>query len=322
MTLRLSAVLSAYVVAAPLVYAQAPAWTEQPAQLTTPTGVVVGSLITPNGTARVPLVVMIAGSGPTDRNGNSVGAVKPNNLRQIAEALGERGIATLRYDKRGIAESRAAGPSEETLRFDMYADDAAAWTKQYRGDARFGPIVILGHSEGSLLGMLATLRAPADGFVSIAGVARRADKVLHDQLAASIPAPVLVQADSVMASLVAGKTVEDSPPMLASLFHATVQPYLISWFKYTGTDEIAKLRVPVLLIQGTSDIQVAPSEADALAKALPAAKLLVIQGMNHVCKITPAGRTEQMFSYTDSSVPLAPGLVDSIATFVKGVKQK
>ena len=202
----------------------------------------------------------------------------------------------------------------------MYADDAVAWVRQYRGDARFGPIVVLGHSEGSLLGMLATQRAPADAFVSIAGFARRADRVLHDQLAAQLPPPLLAQADSVMASLVAGKTVDNSPPMLAMLFRASVQPYLISWFKYSGSEEVARLRVPVLLVQGTTDIQVAPSEADSLKRALPSAKLLVIEGMNHVCKSAPPG-PGQMTTYTDPKIPLAAGLVDSVAAFVRGVRR-
>jgi len=300
--------------------AQAPAWSEQPAQLVSPTGTLAGSLILPQGATKVPLVVIIAGSGPTDRNGNGP-MVSPNNLRQIAEGLADHGIASVRYDKRGVAGSSAAGTTEANLRFDMYADDAAGWVKQYRSDARFGPIVILGHSEGSLLGMLAAQRSSVDAFVSIAGVARRADKVLHDQLAAQLPPDLLATSDSVLGSLVAGKTVDNSPPQLAALFRPSVQPYLISWFHYSGAEELARLKVPVLLVQGSNDIQVAPAEAEALARALPAAKLMMFPGMNHVCKITPPGRAEQMPAYTDPKIPLAPGLVDSIATFVKSVKK-
>jgi hypothetical protein len=276
--------------------------------------------VVPNGVAKAPLAIIIAGSGPTDRDGNGP-MVRPNNLKQLAEALADRGVASLRYDKRGIAGSVGAATSEAELRFDMYADDAAGWVKKYRADPRFGAIVIIGHSEGSLLGMLAAQRAPADGFVSVAGTARRADRVLHDQLAAQLPPPLLAQADSVLDALVAGKTVDNSPPMLAALFRLSVQPYIISWFKYAGSVEIARLRVPTLIVQGTTDIQVAPAEADSLKLALPSAQLLVIAGMNHVMKSTPPGRADQMFAYSDPAVPLTVGLADSVAAFVKRVRK-
>ncbi|HEX7939252.1 MAG TPA: hypothetical protein VF483_09700, partial [Gemmatimonadaceae bacterium] len=130
----LAALISAFALRAS---AQAPSWTEQPAQLATATGTLVGSLIVPSGAPKSPLVVIIAGSGPTDRDGNGP-TVNPNNLKQIAEGLADRGIASVRYDKRGIAGSMGAATTEDRLRFDMYADDAAAWVRQYRSDARFG----------------------------------------------------------------------------------------------------------------------------------------------------------------------------------------
>jgi len=299
--------------------AQSPSWTAQDIRLESTPGPIAGTLIVPSGATRVPLVVIIAGSGPTDRDGNAP-MIRPNNLRQLAEALADRGVASLRYDKRGIAGSGSAATSEAELRFDTYADDAAAWVRKFRADPRFGPIVILGHSEGSLLGMLATQRAPADGFVSVAGTARRADRVLHDQLAAQLPAPLLAQADSTLASLAAGKTVDNSPPMLAMLFRPSVQPYMISWLRYSGSLEIARLRVPTLIVQGTNDIQVAPAEADSLKLALPVAQLLVFAGMNHVMKSTPPGRAEQMASYSDPAIPIAAGLADSVAAFAKRIR--
>ena len=299
---------------------QLPAWTSELASLDSKPASIAGTLVIPNGVAKAPLAIIIAGSGPTDRDGNGP-MLRSNNLKQLAEALAERGVASLRYDKRGIAGSVGAATSEAELRFDMYADDAAGWVKKYRADPRFGAIVIIGHSEGSLLGMLATQRAPADGFVSVAGTGRRANRVLHDQLAAQLPPPLLAQADSVLDALVAGKTVDNSPPTLAALFRLSVQPYIISWFKYAGSVEIARLRVPTLIVQGTSDIQVAPAEADSLKLALPSALLLVIAGMNHVMKSTPAGRAEQMFAYSDPTVPLTAGLADSVAVFVKRVRK-
>lgn len=216
--------------------------------ITTPTGNLAGTIMRPAGRARYPLVMLIAGSGPTDRNGNAIGASSgPASLRLLAEALSMRGIATVRYDKRGIGGSRAAGQREADTRFDMLADDAAAWVLALRADRHVTTVTIAGHSEGSLLGILVTQRAPVDAFISIAGPARRADQVLNDQLAAALPPGLLAQSDSVLARIAAGDTVMRSPSGLEALFRPSVQPYLISWFRYTPSVEITKLRVPVLI---------------------------------------------------------------------------
>lgn len=284
-------------------------------------GRLAGTLLVPVGAGRVPLAIVIAGSGPTDRDGNTAGEPSgPNCLRQLADGLAAKGIAVLRYDKRGIAGSGSAGIPEQNLRFETLADDAVAWARKYEKDPRFSCIIVIGHSEGSLLGMLVAQRFPVAAFVSIAGTGRRADKVLHDQLAAQLPPATLKTADNVMAALVAGKTAANAPPELFTLFRPSVQPYLISWFRHTGTVEIARLRVPVLIAQGTHDIQVAPAEADALQRALPSARMLKIAGMNHVLKRTAAGRAEQAASYSDPTLPIVPELVNGIAAFINGLK--
>lgn len=306
---------------APSVAAQRRLPTAESVFLESKPGPLAGTLLVPVGAGRVPLAIIIAGSGPTDRDGNTAGEPSgPNSLRQLADGLASKGIAVLRYDKRGVGGSYAAGVPEQNLRFDMLADDAVAWARKYENDPRFSRIVVIGHSEGSLLGMLVAQRFPVAGFVSIAGTGRRADKVLHDQLAAQIPPAMLKQADDAMASLVAGKTAANTPPELVTLFRPSVQPYLISWFKHTGTVEIARLRVPILIAQGTTDIQVTPAEADALQRASPSAWMLKIAGMNHVLKRTPAGRAEQAASYSDPNLPIVPELVNGIAAFINGLK--
>src|SRR5262249_19557543 len=152
---------------------------EQPIALTTSTGAISGTLVMPAATGKVPVVLIIAGSGPTDRNGNSPALPGRNNsYKMLAEALAADGVASVRYDKRGIAESKAAAAREADLRFEMYVDDAAAWVNQLRADPRFSRVIVAGHSEGSLIGMLAAANAKADAFVSIAGVARRASDVV------------------------------------------------------------------------------------------------------------------------------------------------
>jgi pimeloyl-ACP methyl ester carboxylesterase len=235
--------------------------------LDTPTGKIAGTLLVPAGTTGpVPLVVIIAGSGPTDRDGNSRLLPGANNsLKVLAEGLAARGIASLRYDKRGVAASATAMVSEANLRFDMYADDAAAWIRRLRSDSRFSTITVVGHSEGSLLGMLATQRGAADGYVSIAGAGRAADKILREQLARQLPPDLLSFSNKALDALLAGRTVDSVPPVLASLFRPSVQPYMISWLRVDPQVEITHLGVPALIAQGTLDAQVPVGDAQLLA---------------------------------------------------------
>ena len=291
--------------------------------VTTPGGALEGTFRCPTTPAPWPAVLLIAGSGPTDRNGNSVGLPGPNNsLKLLAEALADRGVASVRYDKRGIGASHAAMTSEADLRFDMLADDAVAWVKRMRLDPRLSTITIAGHSEGSLLGMLAAQRADVDAYVSLEGAGRTASRILHEQLAARAPAALAAQADQFMAELDAGRTVESVPPALAALFRPSVQPYLISWFHYDPAKELARLAVPVLIVQGTTDIQVSVEDAHLLAAADPHATLVVLDGMNHVLKMVSPDMNEQVKSYSDPSLPVSSRLVVVLASFVKGVRPR
>jgi pimeloyl-ACP methyl ester carboxylesterase len=291
--------------------------------LETPTGSLAGTLLVPSGAGSFPLVVIIAGSGPTDRNGNSTLLPGANNsLQLLAEGLAKHGIASLRYDKRGIGASAKALRSEADLRFGDGADDAAAWVRKLRTDPRFSTITIVGHSEGSLLGMLAAQRAPVDGYVSIAGAGRAIDLILREQLGKQLPAPLLEEANRTLDTLLAGHTVAAPPSALMQLFRPSVQPYLISWLKIDPQVEIARLAIPVLVVQGTLDGQVPVSDAQLLAKAQPKAKLLMIDGMNHVFKRAPPDAESQRQSYSDPTLPDAPELIDGIATFVKSVPRR
>lgn len=291
--------------------------------LAIPTGTLEGSLVCPTTRSPWPVVLMIAGSGPTDRNGNSAGLPGPNNsLQMLATALASRGIASLRYDKRGIGASKAAMTSEAELRFDMLADDAAGWVRLLHQDPRFRTVTVIGHSEGSLLGMLAAQRANADAYVSIAGVGRPASQVLHEQLASRAPANLVAESDSIMARLSRGERVDSVPPTLAALFRPSVQPYLISWFRYDPVAELRKLKIPVLIAQGATDIQVGEQDARLLAAADREAQLVIVDSMNHVLKIVPGDYLAQMNSYSDPKLPVAPELVDAIAKFVSGVHRR
>jgi pimeloyl-ACP methyl ester carboxylesterase len=302
--------------------------TEQ-VEMPTATGTIRGALVLPSASDKVPIVLIIAGSGPTDRNGNSTLLPgKSNSYKMLAESLATAGIASLRYDKRGLgASAKAGGAGESSLRFDTYVDDAAAWMTQLRADKRFSRVIVVGHSEGSLIGMLAARKAQADGFVSIAGVAHRASDVLRDQLRPQIGAlPALWDGnETILAALERGVVVDALPPAvqavpaIAQLYRPSVQPYLISWFKFVPSAEIAALAVPVLILQGTTDIQVSVDEAKALKAARPEAELLLVDGMNHVMKHAPADRTQNVATYSNPDLPIVPDVPNAIVAFIHHV---
>lgn len=290
---------------------------EEPATLTTPTGVIHGTLDLPSGTGPFPVVLIIAGSGPTDRDGNSAMlAGKNNSLKMLAQSLATANIASLRFDKRGIAASAAAGPKEADLRFENYVDDAAAWVEQLRHDKRFSTFTIIGHSEGALIGAIATARTHPNAFISVAGVGRSAGLVLREQINGKLPVQLFQANEKILRELEAGRTTEDVPPALKSMYRASVQPYLISWFKYNPVEVVVSIKEPILICQGTTDIQVAVEEAEALKKAAPTAKLVIIQGMNHVLKTVPTDTVKQTASYSDPALPINVELMKSIIEFV------
>jgi uncharacterized protein len=300
----------------------APAARETPIALETATGKIAGTLALPaDGAGPWPVALIIAGSGPTDRDGNSPAGVRTDAYKLIAGALAARGVASVRYDKRGIAASRPAGANEADLRFDMYVDDAAAWLRQLRADPRFTTVTAIGHSEGSLIGMLAARAAAADGYVSLEGAGEPAADVLRTQLKGKLPPDLAAASERILSGLERGHTADSVPPALVSLYRPSVQPYLISWFRYDPAAEIAKLRIPVLVVQGTSDVQVGLDDAHRLASADPRATLLVLDGMTHVLKDAPPGIAAQTAAYTDPSQPLNPKLVPAIAEFVRRLKR-
>jgi alpha-beta hydrolase superfamily lysophospholipase len=286
---------------------------EAPVELKTETGVLKGSLLTPAAKKAVPVVLIISGSGPTDRDGNNP-AMKNNHLKMLAEELAKQGIASVRYDKRGIAQSQVAALAEKDLRFDHYIQDAAAWIKQLKNNKSFTKVIVLGHSEGSLIGMIAAQQTRADAFISLAGAGQKADQLIRQQLQAQ-PQMVKDYAFPLLDSLVMGKTVESTDPAFAALFRPSVQPYLISWFSYDPQKEINKLNMPVLIIQGSHDIQVSLSEAQLLARAKEGSKLVVVDGMNHILKESSPNVQINMATYSNPDLPLVPQCAEAIAQF-------
>ncbi|WP_375739587.1 alpha/beta hydrolase [Pseudomonas boanensis] len=290
---------------------------QRPIELDTHSGTLYGSLLVPKRDKAVPVALLIAGSGPTDRDGNNPIGGRNDSLKKLARLLANQGIASVRYDKRGVAASQAAGADERTLSIERYTADVAAWGQKLKQDPRFSRLILIGHSEGALLASLAADAAGADAIVSLAGSARPIDQLLYAQLRIRLPPPLLAQSERLLASLRNGQTVADVPPQLEVLFRPSVQPYLISLFRQDPADAFARLRIPALIIQGSHDIQVSVSDAERLKAVKPDARLIIIDGMNHMLRIVPMDMAQQLASYREPRLPLAQQLGKSIVSFIE-----
>ena len=295
-------------------------WAEQPIALETPTGTINGTLTIPEGNSKPPIALIIAGSGPTDRNGNSPTPAGTNNsLEMLSAALARTGFASVRYDKRGVADSAGTATTENNLRFEDYVLDATAWAQSLARDSRFSGVVIIGHSEGSLIGMLTAQRTPILAFISIAGPAEKGASLLRHQLLGRLPPDLAARNEAILSALETGTLADDVPTPLAALYRPSVQPYLISWFRYTPTIELAKLEIPCLVVHGETDIQVSVSDSQLLHAAQSRCQERLIPGMNHVMKLVPADRARQLASYGDPTLPIADELVHAVTEFLHGV---
>jgi len=283
--------------------------------LETKTGDIKGSLLIPSVLEKTAVVLIIAGSGPTDRNGNNP-MMTNNSLKMLAKELQKNGIASVRYDKRGIGESKNSGLQEIDLRFEDYVQDVEGWIKLLKEDERFSNIIVLGHSEGSLIGMIASHKQEAKKFISVAGVGIPAGDILRKQLKGQ-PQFILDESLKIIEKLENGETVEKVSQMLYSLFRPSVQPYMISWFKYNPQIEIAKLNKPILIIQGTTDIQVSVSDADKLASANKKSQKQIIEGMNHILKEAELDRQKNIQTYSMPDLPLKKELIKFIVKFIE-----
>ena len=288
---------------------------EEEITLETKTGDIKGSLLIPSVSEKTAVVLIIAGSGPTDRNGNNP-MMTNNSLKMLAKELQKNGIASVRYDKRGIGESKNSGLQEIDLRFEDYVQDVEGWIKLLKEDDRFSNIIVLGHSEGSLIGMIASHKQEAKKFISIAGIGIPAGDIIRKQLKGQ-PQFVLDESLKIIEKLENGETVENVSQMLYSLFRPSVQPYIISWFKYDPQKEIAKLDIPILIVQVTTDIQVSVSHADKLALANKKSQKQIIEGMNHILKEAEVDRQKNIQTYSIPDLPLKKELMEVIVKFIE-----
>ncbi len=277
------------------------------------TPLIDGTLLIPKTDKDLSLAIIIQGSGPTDRNGNQ-NMQKNNSLKFLAEGLYNKGIASFRYDKRIVKLIKKGGFSEKDIHFDDFIDDAVSAINYFIRDERFSKIIIIGHSQGSLVGMIAA-QGRADGFISIAGAGQEIDDVIIDQLA--IQAPGLKDnARQGFDDLRVNGVAQNYSPGLSSIFRPGIQSFLYSWMQYDPQVEIAKLDMPVLIINGDKDIQVQVSEAEKLNTAKPDAQYEIIPFMNHVFKEIKGDNLENSKSYNEYNRPVVPKLIEIISSFI------
>jgi len=284
-----------------------------------PKGALRGSFVA--GGAAAPVMLILPGSGPTDRDGNSPAGVAAAPYRLLAQALAERGISTVRIDKRGAFGSAAAGDANNVTIAD-YVTDTRAWVRALRERTGGRCVWLLGHSEGGLVALAAAQEASdICGLVLVAAPGRRLGETMREQLRANpANAPLLEPAMAAIDRLERGERVDVAGlhPALAQLFTPAIQGYWISLFSYDPAELAARVQLPMLVMQGQRDIQVAEADARRLAGANPAAKLVLLPDVNHVLKAVPTDdRAANLAAYADPALPLAEGVADAIAEFLK-----
>jgi pimeloyl-ACP methyl ester carboxylesterase len=271
-----------------------------------------------------PVALIVAGSGPTDRNGNSTGPLRAQNNSNLyailAWQLAEAGIASVRYDKRAIGANLQKLDLAQTS-IDDFVADVIAGARKLATDRRFSKVVLIGHSEGAELVLQAANRgAPAAGIVMLSGAGRPIMAVLREQLSKQLPPEEVVKWDSASARYLRGEEAGDVHPGLKPLLLPTNRKFMQSWARYDPAAEIARAHVPVLVIQGGHDLQISLVDARALQSAQPAAKLVVIPNANHVFRAATDDRMAQLRLYTDPTIPIVSELTPAIADWIKRLK--
>jgi pimeloyl-ACP methyl ester carboxylesterase len=307
-----------FLLAAALVAAPAPVSREVEAP--GPQGPLKGTLLSVS--SRAPLVLIIPGSGPTDRDGNNPLGVKGAPYRLLAEALAADGVSSVRVDKRGMFGSRAAAADANKVTIGDYAGDVHAWVKALRAETGAHCIWVAGHSEGGLVALAATQQPDGIcGLVLIAAAGRPLGQIIREQLQANpANAPLLSEAFAALDKLKAGQRVDTAGmnPALMPLFAPPVQGFLIDMMSYDPAQLAAAFKGPVLILQGDRDLQIGVGDARRLAAADAKAKLVILPGVNHVLKaVASEDRAANFATYGNPDLPLADGVATAITAFVK-----
>lgn len=275
-----------------------------------------GTLISPVTEENHDLVILVHGSGPVDRNGNQ-SFMKNDSFKKLATELSVKGIATYRFDKR-ILQMDRLNIKEEQIRLDDFITDVISTIEYFKKNGNYKNVVVVGHSQGSLVGMVAA-KDRADAFVSIAGAAYPIDSIIVEQIAVQMPELKESAQQSFQEMRVTGSS-KNYNPMLEMIFRPSVQPFILSWMHYDPQENIKALDIPVLLINGSSDLQVKEEQAAKLQEAKPEAKLVILDKMNHVLRKIEGDELENSKSYNQPHLPLHPDLVSEIVHFIKSLE--
>lgn len=300
--------------------AQAPADTtfdSYSVTLKTPTGDIQGTLTVSRLNAKTPVVIIVPASGNVDMNGNTYyTGITPDMYKLLAEELAHHGISSLRYDKRGVGHSYQAVKPNTELKFEDHVKDVTAWIAYLKQAPEFYKVIVLGHNEGSLIGMIAANRSgKAASLISVDGSAVPIDQLLRQSLQNRTP-EMVSESNRILDSLKAGLHITVNNPDLKKAFPHDVQTYLISWMKYEPVKEIRALQIPVMIVQGKEDMENPPLHGLLLSKARPDARLVLIDKMNYVLKDVEGDANENKASYKKPDLPVSEDLVDALVDFI------
>ncbi len=275
-----------------------------------------GTLTMPDSTRNYPLMIIVAGSGPTDRDGNNNLGIKTFSYKYLSDTLANENIATFRYDKRGVAKSQVKGLKEQDLVFETYVDDLIEIINYFKKNEKFTEIILLGHSEGALVAAVACSKTEISKFISVAGTAKPADSILIEQLSNKSDIDIS-KVKKIINNIKKGQITPVFDKNLAAIFRPSVQPYLASWMKFNPVNIYSKIQIPVLIIHGKTDVQIPVSDAYLLDSACVNSKIIIIEKMNHILKNASADTTKNLETYKKANLPLNKVLIKKIIQFIK-----
>jgi uncharacterized protein len=275
-------------------------------------GAIDAVLTTPPDVERPPVVLLIAGSGSTDHDGNGPQA-KPATLKKLSEQLVARKMATLRYDKRGAGGWKPEFGRPEDFRFKDFVEDAVALVNYLRGSRKFSQVSVAGHSEGGLVAILTARRVPIDRLVLLVTAARRQGDLVKAQLGKKLSPDRLQPIVQAIDAMMAGQIVDPPPQGLA--IAPSMQPGIASAFTEDPIDPLKLIEQPTLIIGGGRDLQVARLDFIALSAASPLAKTLWLPDMNHVL-VDVTDEDDNLAAYNQPERALDTLMVDSVANFL------
>ena len=272
---------------------------------------IYGSIVEPKSRSNSNLVIFIGGSGPIDRDGNQ-SFMKCDMFKKLAYSLSEKGISSFRYDKRVVTQIRK-GKLDKKITFDDFVSDAIEIIDFF--ESKYNSIVIAGHSQGSLVGLL-SIKEGVSGFISLSGAGRTIDMVIEDQISKTAPM-LLEDTKKIFKILRSGKITEDFPLPLYSLFNIEIQPFMISWMQYDPKKIISKIPIPSLIINGDNDLQVDEKEAKLLYNSAQNSEILIVKNMNHVLVEIEGDELKNVKSYNNPELKISELLIEKMVEFIE-----